>query len=160
MEGREPYSGANQILCAFDKETMTRKGSHLEPVELSLGQYLFHPHVDITHVYFPENSMASIVATTADGQSCEIGVVGREGVVGLQVLMVATSSPHECMIQIANPGYKLPVSVLIEEFNRCGNAHDILLSFVNKLMVRPQWTRRDNLRMLQACKDGIRPSGT
>lgn len=140
MEGSTSLSSPNMILSAFDQATIDRLTPDLERIELPLGFSLYRPHEEITHVYFPENSMASIVATTADGESCEVGVVGNEGAVGLQVLMGARTSPHEAMIQIANGGYRLPVNVLLKEFNRCEDAHDILLSFVNKLMIQMSQT--------------------
>jgi CRP-like cAMP-binding protein len=130
------YSGVNHILNAFDEDTMGRLSPHLEHVELELGEFLYHPHTEITHVYFPEKSMVSLVATTSDGRSSEIGIVGREGFVGWEVIMGDDSSPNECIIQIANSGHLLPASVLVEEFYRCGTAHDVLLSFVNKLIIK------------------------
>lgn len=136
MDDALSFSSKNHILKALPAESIKRLHPHLERVDLPLGKSLYRPYEPIMHIYFPENSMASIVANTAGGQSTEIGVVGREGAVGLDALMGVDSSPHECMIQIANSGYRIPTAVIREEFKLCGPVHDLLLRFVNKLMAQ------------------------
>jgi CRP-like cAMP-binding protein len=80
--------------------------------------------------------MASIIATTSEGQSTEIGVVGREGVVGLEVILGADSSPHESMIQIPNKAYRISTPAIREEFKLCGELQDLVLRFTSRLMVQ------------------------
>lgn len=136
MNVRKQFSFKNHILSALPADSLERLMPHLEHVELPLGKNLYRAREPISHVYFPENAMASIVATTAEGQCTEIGVVGREGAVGLEVLMGVDSSPHECMIQIPNSGYRLATAALRTEFNLGGQVHDVLLNFIHKLMIQ------------------------
>jgi CRP-like cAMP-binding protein len=146
MTSTSSFAGENHILKAFDEDTIRRLTPHLERVELSLGEYIFHANTKITHAYFPERSVVSLVATTSKGESSEIAVIGREGLVGWQITMGTSYSPYECMIQIADGGYKLPARVLLEEFRRSDTAHDIVLAFVNKLMVQMSQTTLCNGR--------------
>lgn len=136
MDTTKPFSTRNHILKELSADSLARLRPHIERLDLKLGANLFRPNEEITHVYFPEGAMASIVANTERGQSCEIGVVGREGAVGLDVLMGADSSPHESMIQIANSVYRIPTAVIRKEFKRGEETQDLLLRFINKLMIQ------------------------
>jgi CRP-like cAMP-binding protein len=114
----------------------TRLSAHLEPVELPSGRFLYQSLEPITHIYFPNYSVASIVANTSGGRSAEVGIIGCEGAVGLDVLMSVNSSPNECMIQIPGDGLRLPTAIVREEFNLCGTVHVALLRFIHKLMIQ------------------------
>lgn len=128
------FKPTNHLLKAMTREAIKRLWPDLESVDLPLGTQLYRPYQAIEHVYFPEGSMASIVANTKLGESTEVGVVGREGAVGLDVLMGRDSSPHESMIQIANGGYRIGTAAMRKEFRRGGHVHDAMLLFVYKLM--------------------------
>ncbi|HVE59226.1 MAG TPA: Crp/Fnr family transcriptional regulator [Pyrinomonadaceae bacterium] len=126
----------NQILNALPEEDLARLSAHLEPVDLPSGKFLYQSLEPITHVYFPNYSVASIVANTSGGRSTEVGIIGREGAVGLDVLMSVDSSPNECMIQIPGDGLRLPTAVVREEFKLGGAVHVSLLRFIHKLMIQ------------------------
>jgi CRP-like cAMP-binding protein len=81
---------------------------HLEPVSLPVREVLETPNEPITHVYFSIGAIASIVAG-ADGQRIEVGLIGRDGMTGISVLLGADTTPHECFIQI--PGNALRIAV-------------------------------------------------
>lgn len=129
-------STKNQILNTLPAEDFARISAHLEPVELPLGKYLYQSLEPITHVYFPNNAVASIVATTSEGRSTEVGIIGHEGAVGLDVLMSVDASPNECMIQIPGDGLRIPTAVLRDEFKLCGTVHTALMHFIHKLIVQ------------------------
>ena len=121
----------NRILAALPPEDYERLAPHLEPVALPFNQTIYRPHEPITHVYFPEDAMISIVATTAQGESVEVGVVGREGMTGSSALIGADSStPNESMVQLANGGLRMRSEVVREEFRRGGALQDLLLRFM------------------------------
>jgi CRP-like cAMP-binding protein len=130
------FSNKNQILNSLPEEDFRRLWVHLEPVELPSGKYIYHPLEPITHVYFPNYAVASIVASTSSGRSAEVGIIGGEGAVGLDVLMSVDSSPNECMIQIPGDGWRITTAALREEFRRCGTVHAALLRFVHKLIIQ------------------------
>jgi cAMP-binding proteins - catabolite gene activator and regulatory subunit of cAMP-dependent protein kinases len=136
MTAPKPTQTRNYLLNAFEPDTQARLSKHLEPFDAALGINLYMPYEKINYIYFPNSSIASIVANTEDGRSTEIGVVGCEGAVGLEVLMGSSSSPHESMIQIANGAHRILPQMLLEEFNRSESTRKILLGFVNKLMIQ------------------------
>ncbi len=90
----------------------------LEPVKLALGEVLYRPEEFIKYVYFPNTAMNSVVATTAEGQCAEAGVIGREGMVGVDVLMGADWSLNQNIIQRSGDALRLKASVIKKESNR------------------------------------------
>ena len=78
---------------------------NLGRVSLSLRQGLYHPDVPIEAVYFPETGMISLVANMDDGMQAEVGVVGREGLLGVPLLQGVDTSFVEAMVQL--PGTAL-----------------------------------------------------
>jgi CRP-like cAMP-binding protein len=154
----------NKVLLSIPQETLERWKPHLDLIEAPLGMRLYRSDEPIKHVYFPESSLASIVASTSNGQTCEVGIVGFEGGAGLQVVMGARSSPHESFIQIPGGIYRLPASVIRKEFKENPAAHDCILSFVNKFLIQVSQTTLCNrlhsvderlARWLLMCDDRI-----
>lgn len=136
MEPATPAVHKNHILRSLPVDYLEHLGNKLQSVDLPLGKEIYRPGEDIAHVYFPRNAVASIVAYSSDGQGTEVGIVGREGAVGLEVLMGADSSPHECIIQVPNGGHRITTANAREEFNLGGPLHDAVLKFFNRLMIQ------------------------
>jgi CRP-like cAMP-binding protein len=127
-------STKNHILNALPKEEYERLLPDLEPVELFLGQFLYRAEDPIMHVYFLSHAMVSVVATTTAGQSAEIGVIGREGMIGMEVLMGSDSTLNDHLVQDTNNALRIRTDCIREEFKRGGVLHDSLLHFT-RLMI-------------------------
>ncbi len=126
----------NEILNALPEEDFARISAHLQAVELPSGRFLYQSLQPITHVYFPNDAVASIVANTSAGRSTEVGIIGREGAVGLDVLMSVDASPNECMIQIPGDGWRIPTAAIRDEFKLGGAVHVSFLRFIHKLIIQ------------------------
>lgn len=126
----------NHILNALPKEDYERLRSHLEEVSLTLGQVVYQPDESIKYVYFPNNAMASVIATTPDGQCAEVGVIGREGAAGVSVLMGVDSTPHQTTIQLADGALRISTKAIREEFKRGGALQQILLRYMHAMMMQ------------------------
>lgn len=85
-----------------------------------LRQVLLESGEPIEHVYFPEQGMVSLVTPLEDGAMIEIGVIGREGMVGVPILLGATMAPSEAMAQIAGSALRITTSALLEEVRGAG----------------------------------------
>ena len=123
----------NHLLASLPSDVRKRLTPHLERLNAELNKKIYEPYEDIAHVYFPINSIASIVASTATGEMAEVGLVGREGAAGIDVALGADRSPHESMIQIAGPVFRISSVEFIREFKQCEVFHDRILSFMQKL---------------------------
>src|SRR6185369_11556184 len=79
-------SPTNLLLTALPPREYKRLAPHLELVSFAAKHALYPPSKAITHVYFPENAVISIVLRLKDGRRTEVGMVGNEGIVGLCAL--------------------------------------------------------------------------
>ena len=68
--------------------------------ELTAGQVLLESGMPEVDVYFPISAVLSLTSTMAGGESCEVALVGREGMVGLAGVLAATESPTSCIVQV------------------------------------------------------------
>jgi CRP-like cAMP-binding protein len=130
------HSTKNQILNSLPDEDYQRLHKHLVPVELTLGQVIYRPDERIKFVYFPNDSMNSVIATTPDGQCAEVGVIGREGMVGVDVLMGVDSTSNQNIIQLSDGALRIKTGTIREEFKRGGAFHDLALLYVHALMMQ------------------------
>ena len=125
----------NRILDALPDEAYDRLAPHLQPAAMQRGKTLYHVNKPIEHVYFPINSMTSVIATTADGAAVEVGVIGREGMTGVSVVLGTDMSPAEMMVQLPDSALRLAAEVLVEEFERGDALQKLLLRYVNATMI-------------------------
>lgn len=103
-------------------------------VELRVPKQLELANKRIDHVCFIESGFASVVANGST-RSMEIGMIGREGMTGLAVLMGRDRSPNETYMQLAGSGRRITVAHLLDairqsatlhqSFLRCGHAFHI-----------------------------------
>lgn len=77
----------NNLLAALPKEDYERILPNLELVSMPLDHVLYESGAQLHHVYFPINSIVSLLYVMEDGASAEIAVVGDEGVVGVALFM-------------------------------------------------------------------------
>ena len=124
MPRTEPKPGGsapayrNRILASLPKEEISSLASHLSPVTLPQGQTLLDAGQKVDHAYFLENGLASIVVTMKSGTSVEVGVVGKEGMVGLPLLLGTESLPHRTFIQIRASGFRIRAAILCRELEK------------------------------------------
>jgi CRP-like cAMP-binding protein len=134
-EALSPQS-ENHILAALPTQDYQRLSSHLEPIELRHGQILCESGENLDYVYFPSNSMISLISQLSDGSSVEIGIVGYEGMNGVSSVLGVDKSPHEMLVQIPGGAVRMQVSVLREEFKRGGALQESLLRYLQMLLLQ------------------------
>jgi CRP-like cAMP-binding protein len=125
----------NRILSALPREDYDRLAPHLKPISMPRGEVLYHIGALIRHVYFPVNSMVSLVSRMSDGANVEVGVTGFEGLVGLPFMLGSEKSPHECMVQIPDGALRARADAVKAEFKRGGALQDLLHRYTQSLLV-------------------------
>lgn len=123
----------NQILSALTQQEYQRFGSRLKPVRLSLNEILLEPNQKIRSLYFPTRGVVSLISTMQDGSSTEIGLVGKEGMVGTPQFLGDGVSNSCAMVQIKGAAMQIDVEALQEEFNRSKLLQKILLGYALQL---------------------------
>lgn len=136
LSTEKAISTKNLVLKSLPKEDYERLLPDLELVELPLGKVLYRAEEPIEYVYFPNNSMVSVIANTFEGQCSEVGVIGREGMTGMEVLMGANYTLNENLVQHANGALRMNTATVRREFKRGGALHDLLLNFTRLLMIQ------------------------
>src|SRR4051794_12174533 len=96
---------SNHLLATLVAKDFERVKPHLQKIHLPVREMIENPDQPITFIVFPLAGIVSIVAHTPEYQ-LEVGIVGREGMTGVSVLLGAESSPHECYVQVAGEGLR------------------------------------------------------
>jgi CRP-like cAMP-binding protein len=126
----------NQLLAALTQEECERIYPNLRLVPLSLGKVLYEPGDVLRHVYFPIDSIISLLYVMEDGASAEISVVGNEGMIGIALFMGGETTPSRAIVQSAGHAYRLPGALLKEEFYRSGDMQLLLLRYTQALITQ------------------------
>ena len=92
----------------------------MQRVTLDFKQVLYQNQAPIECVYFPSSGTASALTVMEDGSAIEVATIGKEGVVGLGVLLAGKTSPNEVIVQIAGEALRMDVDVLEQEAGRQG----------------------------------------
>jgi CRP-like cAMP-binding protein len=109
----------NCVLAALPKAEISRLTPHLSRVTLKVRDELLDGSVK-RYAYFLEEGLASVVVSMENGATVEVGVVGRDGVVGLPLLLGGETMPGLTYIQIPAAGFRLEATYLKDEFERPG----------------------------------------
>lgn len=126
----------NRLLAALPAADYERLLPHLEQVSLELGRALYESGSHQGYVFFPTNSIVSLLYVMEDGSSAEIAVVGNEGLVGIALFMGGESTPSRAVVQSAGHGYRLRGSVLKSEFGQGGDLQHLLLRYTQALITQ------------------------
>ena len=126
----------NHLLAALPAAEYERLAPHLEPVQMLLGEILYEPGGQMQHAYFPTTAIVSLHYVMASGASAEAAGVGNEGVVGISLFMGGETTPSSAVVQTAGQGYRLPASMLKQEFNRAGLMQQLLLRYTLALITQ------------------------
>ena len=120
----------NRLLAALPPDDFALLAPSLRPVRLALRQTLHEPERPIAAAYFPESGMVSLIARMEDGAAQEVGLVGREGVVGLAVALGAGSVGTEALVQAEGEALRLGADELRAAFGRGAGLRDLLLRYM------------------------------
>ncbi len=126
----------NHLLASLPAIVRQRLLPSLELCALPLGQVLYESGEPIRHVYFPIDSIVSLLYVTVEGNSAEISVVGNDGVVGVALFMGATSSHTRAVVQSAGSGYRLATQAVMLEFDRHTELMMLVLRYTQALMTQ------------------------
>src|SRR6185369_15330543 len=90
--------------------------SRLEPVELIYGQVLYEPRSRIQHVYFPVNSLVSLLTAVESDKTLEVGMVGNEGMVGMPMVLGIGVSAVRALVQGSGTALRMPAARFLAKF--------------------------------------------
>lgn len=133
-ESRAPLR--NRLLSVLPAAEFERLQPHLKLVSLPLGKVLYESGNRMRNVYFPTNSIVSLLYTLVNGASAEIAVVGNDGIIGVSLFMGGESTPSRAVVQSAGYAYQLAGKILKQEFDRAGAMQHLLLRYTQSLITQ------------------------
>ena len=151
----DPSPNQNHLLAALPAAAQERIIPHLELVKMPLGKVLYESGESARRVYFPTNSIVSLLYVMENGASAEISVVGNEGIVGIAVFMGGESTTSRAIVQSSGYAYRLAGQRLKDEFNRHGDLQVLVLKYTQALITQMAQTavcNRHHLIDQQLCR--------
>jgi CRP-like cAMP-binding protein len=108
----------NHLLAALPREVYRRILTKLERVSFELGVMLYEAGTSPRHVYFPVDSMVSLIGVTQERATLEVGLVGREGMVGCGLALGVIASPTGALVQGAGSALRMRSADFSRTFER------------------------------------------
>ena len=125
----------NRLLACLPGSELEALLPHFEPVSLAHGDHVIVPGVPIQHIYFPLNALLSMVTTMEDGSAVESGVIGREGMSGIPVLLNAEQTTMPTFTQVPGVALKIKANIIKAEYDRRGTLHTLLNRYMHTVVV-------------------------
>jgi len=134
----------NLLLGALEPEFRRRLDQYLEPVDLKLGAVVCNAGGLLSHAYFPQGCVLSLLTVMEDGSAIETANIGREGAFGLFAAMYSRVSFNQCIVQLEGNMLRCHIDILKSEFNKSENVRDLFINYSEKLFSQIQQTAACN----------------
>ncbi|HET9530234.1 MAG TPA: Crp/Fnr family transcriptional regulator [Blastocatellia bacterium] len=126
----------NRLLAALPTKDYKRIVTHLEQVSLPFAEVLYEPGEQIQYVYFPNDSIVSLLSTVEDRSTLEVGITGNEGMVGHSVLLGVKTSPNRALVQGEGTAMRMKAAALRKQMRADGSFHRLLNRHTHALMMQ------------------------
>lgn len=126
----------NKLLAALPAQAKEHLFPHMKLVDFPLGKVLYESGDALHSVYFPTDSIVSLLYVMESGASAEISVVGNEGVVGIAVFMGGESTSSRAIVQSAGSAFSLSSQRLRNEFNGFADMRMLMLRYTQSLITQ------------------------
>lgn len=131
-------SGAekNYLLATLVDPEYDRIIAKLEPINLKLGQVMHESGDSMEYVYFPTTAIISLLCLMENGMTAEIGVVGNDGILGIELFMGGESATNRAIVQSAGHCCRMKAKDMMHEFTQGGPFQKILLRYTQALIAQ------------------------
>lgn len=126
----------NHLLADMPHHEYERMRPHLELVRLAEGRVLTEVGDTVTHTYFITSGMISLISLTQEGQTIQVAMVGREGVVGIPGILRTQLTVFRAKVQIAGVAWRIRAGALRAEVKRCSSLHEALSCYTHTLVTQ------------------------
>jgi CRP-like cAMP-binding protein len=126
----------NRLLAALPRMSYLRLLPGLAPVELVFGEVLYEPDQPIQQVYFPTQSLVSLLTLVEGHLALEVGLVGWEGMVGFPLALGVSVSPVRALVQGGGPALRMSAARFRVELRRCPPLQRALYRYVHIMMAQ------------------------
>lgn len=133
---RDGARPANRLLASLPKDEYQRLLPRLKRTTLSFGDILYDPGEAIRHVYFPNDSIISLLSAVAERSTLEVGMVGNEGMAGLSVFMGVNVSRTRALVQGTGSAMRMTSAAVRQEAKQMGSLHRLLHRYTHSLLTQ------------------------
>ena len=116
----------NRLLADLNAEDSAQLAPHLTPLDLEKGRLLYDPGDQITTIYFPQDSVVSLLTLMEIGEAIETATIGREGALGLQAAAAPRESLSRAIIQVPGRASRAPATVLQDLWKKSPSFRDLV----------------------------------
>jgi CRP-like cAMP-binding protein len=134
----------NRLLAALPAKEYERLLAGFEPVKLTYGEVLYEPGEQMRHVYFPSDCLVSLLTVVEGHRALEVGLVGREGMVGSRLALGITTAAVRALVQGSGMAVRIKSAGFLREFHRSPALQRALLHFTDALMIQVTQTAACN----------------
>jgi CRP-like cAMP-binding protein len=121
----------NRLLSLLSDDDYERLRPHFSQVSLEYRKILYEASRPIPQVYFPVDGVASLVLTTADGGSAEVGTIGSEGMVGLPVVLGDREAPSSVYVQVPGAALRMDAGTFRSQLERSPTLNLVMLRYAH-----------------------------
>ena len=126
----------NHLIELLPRRDRTRLLALCEPVELVLGEMLYQPGTATRHVYFPVDGFISLLAQLDGEPVLEVGMVGREGMLGVQLSLGLVTAPLHALVQGGGSALRIGSAAFRKELAASPALKRLLHRYLHVLMTQ------------------------
>jgi CRP-like cAMP-binding protein len=141
--GTSSPTAQNHLLELLPRVERRRLMALGEPVQLKLSEVLCEPGEAMRHVWFPVDGFVSLVTLIADHPGLEVGMIGREGMLGAQLALGVKTSPLRAVVQGSGTAWRFEVGAFQAELDEDRALASLLLRYL--------YVRMAQLALAAAC---------
>jgi len=128
------FSVRNDLLHALLSSEYKRLSLKLQQVDLKPGEIIYQADQRIDYVYFPETAVVAMIDTVDDGSTIEVGIIGHEGMVGINIFLGCLVTPDKAIVQISGSAMRMKTSDLRKELRFGSPLQRLLLRYTQVLL--------------------------
>jgi CRP-like cAMP-binding protein len=126
----------NQLLAALPSKEYKRLIPYLESFSLPMMKVLYESGEPITHVYFPNDGLISLLVVMGDGTPREVGLIGNEGMLGIPSVLGMNATPTRALVQMPGSAMRMKAQALRDELKHGGALQNILQRYIYALFTQ------------------------
>jgi CRP-like cAMP-binding protein len=126
----------NRLLAVLPKKDYRSIAPHLSPVSLDRNQIIHEADKPVRYVYFPTSGVVSILNTMGERMSIEVGNVGKEGMVGINVFWGVDTAPNQAVVQVPGDGVRMKASEFKNAVKKSSSFQSLLNRYTYALMTQ------------------------
>jgi CRP-like cAMP-binding protein len=139
-------SPQNLLLCALPPEDFSRLAPYLERVTLVPRRVIQHAKVPVEHLYFIEEGLVSVQASTDEDSAVEVWLIGREGIAGSPAVLGVSASPLRHVVRVGGSAYRIAAKDLSAAIADIPALRSMLLSYLHVALMQSSQSAACGLR--------------